>query len=138
VLPLDRNTPVQFSTGVFAGWPPFRGNHSDWLFIAFSVTSDRQFNSTGDLKIMSTTGKGYIVRRMTQDGDKGGQDTYHYQKVANPEPGELIYHGEFVSRQVELADNGPMGSVYGTVYVPVDPSKVTSEPFNGGADVETF
>lgn len=84
-------------------------------------------------------GKGFIVRRMTQDGDKGGPDTYHYQRVDSPNPGELVYHGDFTTRQVELADNGPMGSVYGTVYVPVDESKLTSEPYQGGgSDVETF
>jgi hypothetical protein len=82
--------------------------------------------------------KSFIVKRMTHDGDKGGPDTYHYQKVTNPNPGELIYHGQFASRQVEIADNGPMGSVYGTVYVPVDESKLTSEPYQGGGDVETF
>lgn len=82
--------------------------------------------------------KGYIVRRMTHDGDKGGPDTYHYQKVDKPNPGETIYHGEFVKQRVELADNGPMGSVYGDVYVPVDASKLTSEPYNGGDEVETF
>ncbi len=46
--------------------------------------------------------KSFIVKRMTHDGDKGGPDTYHYQKVTNPNPGELIYHGQFTSGRSNL------------------------------------
>ena len=83
-----------------------------------------------------TQGQGYIVKRLLVDGHAGGGDVSHYIRVATPNPGETIYHGDFVKRQVEIADNGPMGSDYATVYIPV--GEVTSEKYTGGAAVETF
>lgn len=89
---------------------------------------------------MSQKGKGFIVKRMTHDGDKGGPDSYNYMRVDTPNPGELVYHGEFTKREIEDSDNGPYGSTYKTYYFPVDESKLTSEPYagQGGGDVETF
>lgn len=81
--------------------------------------------------------KGYIVRRLLVDGHAGGADIWSYKKVAMPHLGETIYHGDFVRRQIETADNGPMGSTYETVYVPVDESKLTSEKYSG-SEVEQF
>ncbi|MBP9090477.1 hypothetical protein KBI23_05565 [bacterium] len=93
-----------------------------------------------------TQSKGYIVKRPVRDGHAGGNDGMAYIKIEPPETpnsGELVYHGEFTSRSVEIEDRGPMGSVYATHYFPVDQSKLTSEPFNGSvtahdANVETF
>jgi hypothetical protein len=87
---------------------------------------------------MSETNKDYIVRRLLVDGDKSGDDIVAYVKVATPRVGELVYHGDFVKRRIQTQDNGPMGCSYQDVYVPVDPSKITSEPYNGGEEVETF
>lgn len=80
----------------------------------------------------------YIVLRLLVDGHASGRDVRHYQKVDKPHPGETIYHGQFTTRKVEIADNGPMGSVYADVYIPVNPEQITSEIYNGGGEVETF
>jgi hypothetical protein len=85
------------------------------------------------------TAKGpYIVYRLLVDGHASGRDVRNYQKVDKPNPGETIYHGQFTKRRVEIADNGPMGSVYADVYIPVNPDQITSEPYDGGGEVETF
>ncbi len=81
---------------------------------------------------------GYIVRRLLVDGHAGGGDTWGYVRVIQPKPGETIYHGQFTKRMVPVADNGPCGSDNRELYVPVDESKLTSEPFNGGEAAETF
>lgn len=79
----------------------------------------------------------FIVLRLLQDGDKGGNDIRAYIKVDKPFPGEKIYHGDFVKRTIEVADNGPMGSEYREVYEPV--GELTSELYGGqGGAVETF
>lgn len=94
-------------------------------------------HSTPAEKAMAQS-KGYIVKRLLVDGHASGRDVRQYIKVDKPNPGELVYHGDFTKRRIEIADNGPMGSEYADVYIPVDESKLTSEPYNGGDEVETF
>lgn len=81
--------------------------------------------------------KGYIVRRLIRDGHAGGADEYAYKRVETPNPGELIYHGDFVPDTVE-DDMKENGTVLTNVYRPVDPSKIASEPYKGSSEVETF
>jgi hypothetical protein len=81
--------------------------------------------------------KFFIVKRSISTGSYYGGITA-YIKVTNPEPGETIYHGDFVKKMME-EDHGPNGSSRTETYVPVDESKVTSETYAGGGDdVETF
>lgn len=71
----------------------------------------------------------FIVRRTLIDGHHSRRDGVHYIEVTNPNPGETIYHGQFKPSRVEIADNGPMGSTYADVMIPVDPASITSEQY---------
>ena len=74
---------------------------------------------------------GYIVRRSIQDNGPMG-DTYAYVKVTKPNPGETIYHGRFNPHTI---DCGQYDADSMTVYVPVNPDEITSEPYLGDSEV---
>lgn len=85
--------------------------------------------------------KQYLVLRTFEpadDGYNGGTSYQRYVKTTTPEPGELIYHGDFR----RIADEGDGGMYAKTTYyyVPIDPEKITSEVYNGpgGGNVEHF
>ncbi len=87
----------------------------------------------------NTKPKFFLVKRdIGDDRRSSGSSRVAYVKVQNPNPGETIYHGDFVRRQYEI-DNGPNGVSAIEYYLPVDETKVTSETYAGdGSDVETF
>ena len=81
--------------------------------------------------------KKFLVRRtVVMDHRVRGSEAEVYQRVETPNSGELIYHGEFIRKELKR-DHGPNGMIVEEYFVALDESQVTSEKYFGD-EVVTF